>query len=230
MKFSALALFSTLAAVVSAVTPPDYSKGPEGNPIFTPGLDEQVPVGEPYTITWDPTTEGKISIQLLRGPATNLVTIDTLADSIDNTGSFVWTPSENLEPDTSRYALILIVEGTGQFQWSTQFGIKNDNYVAPPSEPSTTSAVVPPVVTPSAVAPPVVTTVPIRTITTTICAVSTPTLPSGIAQPTGSTTYRPTPTPTPGLPTPPPFEGAAGRNTVGLVGSAVVALAALLAF
>jgi len=124
MRF-AFAIVSALAAVVAAHTPADTSKPPSGNPIASPGLDELVPVGKPYTISWNPTTPGKVSILLLRGPSTNVVPIATLADSIPNSGHFQWTPSKALEADVSHYGLQIIVEGTGQYQYSTQFGIKN---------------------------------------------------------------------------------------------------------
>lgn len=127
MRFSAVAIISALAAVASAATPADTSKPPSGNPIALPGLDEQVPVGKPYTITWDATTPGKVSIILLRGPSNNVVPIATLADAVPNSGEFVWTPASSLEGDVSHYGLQIVVEGTGQYQYSTQFGIKNDD-------------------------------------------------------------------------------------------------------
>ena len=242
MKLSTAFLFSALAAAVSAITQPDYEKFPEpvGNPIFTPGLNEIVPVGEEYSITWNPTTEGKVSLQLLRGPGDNVVPIGVIAESIDNIGYFLWTPDTNLEPDTSRYGILLTVEGTGQYQYSTQFGIKNDNYTPPdesePEEPTedpiatatapdtTSSAQLPPMPTPS---------VPIRTYTTTLCdCEDEPTPLPPVVIPSMSTTVA-LPTPSgeiPSDPTPPPFDSAAGRNTVGFVGGAVVAMAAILAF
>lgn len=127
MRFFTVSILSALAALASATTTlPDYSSGPSGNPILLPGLNEQVPVGEPYQIKWTPTTEGDVSIWLLRGPSTNVKPIATLASSIPNSGEFTWTPSTTLQDDTTHYGLIIIVEGTGQYQYSTQFGIKND--------------------------------------------------------------------------------------------------------
>jgi hypothetical protein len=62
--------------------------------------------------------------------------IDVIADAIDNSGSYSWTPSTDLEGDVIGYGLLIVVEGTGQYQYSTQFGIKNDKVV----EPSKTSS------------------------------------------------------------------------------------------
>ena len=258
MKFSTAFLFSALAAAVSALTPPDYEKFPEptGNPIFTPGLNEVVPVGESYAITWNPTTDGKVSLQLLRGPSNNVVPIGVIAESIDNIGYYHWTPDADLEPDTSRYGILLTVEGTGQYQYSTQFGIENDNFTPPDESPSapdteepepTDSATESPSETASATTsatvslPPKPThSVPIRTYTSTYCdcedeTTSAPVAPTGVI-PTMSktTTYLATPTPSAEVPSdpssPPDFDNAAGRNTVGLFGGAVVAMAAILVF
>lgn len=127
MRFFTVSILSALAALVSATTTlPDYSVGPSGNPILYPGLNEQVPVGIPYQIQWTPTTTGTVSIWLLRGPSTNVQPIATLATSIPNLGEFTWIPSTTLQDDTTHYGLIIIVDGTGQYQYSTQFGIKND--------------------------------------------------------------------------------------------------------
>ena len=64
---------------------------------------------------------------LLRGPSTNVIPIDCLGDNIPNTGKFSWTPTTSLEADVTGYGLQIIVTGTGQFQYSTQFGISNSN-------------------------------------------------------------------------------------------------------
>ncbi|KAF7125530.1 hypothetical protein CNMCM5793_001769 [Aspergillus hiratsukae] len=139
MRLSIASVVSCLAALAMAATTPDYSQAPSGNAILKPGLNEQVPVGKPYTIEWDPTTTGPVSLILLRGPSTNVVPIETLADSIPNSGSFSWTPSTSLEPDTTHYGLMLVVQGTGQYQYSTQFGISNPDYTGSTSNSSSTA-------------------------------------------------------------------------------------------
>ncbi|GFF42347.1 uncharacterized serine-rich protein C1E8.05 [Aspergillus lentulus] len=139
MRLSIASVVSCLAALAMAATKPDYTQDPTGNAILKPGLNELVPVGKPYTIEWDPTTTGPVSLVLLRGPSTNVVPIETLADSIPNSGSFSWTPSTSLEPDTTHYGLMLVVEGTGQYQYSTQFGISNPDYTGSTSNSSSTA-------------------------------------------------------------------------------------------
>jgi hypothetical protein len=76
---------------------------------------------------------------LLRGPSTDVVPIDTLADGIQNTGTYVWTPSTSLQPDTTGYGLQLICDDTGEYQYSTQFGISNPNYSGSNSSSASTS-------------------------------------------------------------------------------------------
>ncbi|KAJ5586938.1 Ser-Thr-rich glycosyl-phosphatidyl-inositol-anchored membrane family-domain-containing protein [Penicillium hispanicum] len=147
MRFTTAAIFSTLAAFAAAYTKPDYSQSPDGNPIYTPSLNEQVPEGEPFQITWDPTVGDKVSLVLLRGPSSDVVPLETIVEDIDNTGSYTWTPGTNLEVDTTHYGLLLVVEGTGQYQWSTQFGIskgkssgKTESTTTAPSTTAATSA------------------------------------------------------------------------------------------
>lgn len=123
MRFSTATVLSALVALATAYTQPNYSKPPKGNPISSPGLNEQVPEGKPLTITWKPTTKGDVSLVLLRGPSSNVKPLETIVEQIPNSGSYVWTPGTNLTPDTTHYGLLLVVEGTGQYQWSTQFGI-----------------------------------------------------------------------------------------------------------
>lgn len=138
MRFSAAALVSAFAALAAAYTIPDYNIPPQGNAIRSPGLNEQVQEGKAYTIKWDHDLGNTVSIVLLRGPSSNVVAIETLADSIPNSGEFVWTPSSSLTPDVTHYGLLIVVEDAGAnhgaYQWSTQFGLSK-------AEGSTTTAI-----------------------------------------------------------------------------------------
>ncbi|KAK2736204.1 hypothetical protein FQN55_001736 [Onygenales sp. PD_40] len=232
-----VAIVSVFAAIAAAVTPPDTSKPPSGNPISLPGLGDIVPVGEPYTITWTPTTKGKVSILLLRGPSDNVVPIDTLADSISNAGTFAWTPSTSLEGDTTGYGLQIIVEGTGEYQYSTQFGIKNSNpkpptsgtpTATPSNDPTSSSGYPtsePTSETTKTYSATTLTTTSKATTTTTTSSVETPT-----PEPTTSAPGTVTPPATTPTPTPSGFPGAAGRNGVALSGAVIAAAAAIFAF
>ena len=258
MRFSIFGALTALAALATAHTNPDYSQGPTGNPIYTPGLNEAVPVGKPYAITWGPTTEGTVSLVLLRGESTNMQTLETIAEQIPNTGKFEWTPSTSLEADVTHYGLLLVVEGTGQYQYSTQFGISNPNGAS-----SSSSSAAPEVPTSSAANPSASSATSYVTyeITTTICP-ETETAPA-TAAPTASTSAPVipphswgtggvsvpvvSPTNTPYLPTTlrsssapsgtasgttpavPVFTGAADRNAISF-GAAAAGLLAVLAF
>ncbi|EPS27861.1 hypothetical protein PDE_02805 [Penicillium oxalicum 114-2] len=127
MRFSAATLVTAFAAIAAAYTTPDYSKDPQGNPVRSPSLNQLVPEGKPFTIKWDATLGKTVSIVLLRGPSNNVQPLETLAESIPNTGAFIWTPSTTLTPDVTHYGLLIVVEDAGAhhgaYQWSTQFGI-----------------------------------------------------------------------------------------------------------
>ncbi|KAK5165631.1 hypothetical protein LTR04_001180 [Oleoguttula sp. CCFEE 6159] len=141
MQLSIFSLFAAgLATLASAYTTPVGD--PSGNPISRPGLNEIVPVGTPYTVTWNPTTPGTVTLVLLRGPSTNIVPLYTIAEQIPNTGAFVWTPATTLEADTTHYGIQLIVDATGQYQYTTQFGISNPSVPSSSSSSSTASATV----------------------------------------------------------------------------------------
>jgi hypothetical protein len=123
-----LSVFAAIASAQEGVTwTKPNSKPEEGNSILTPGLYQKVPVGKPFAVTWTPTTPGTISIVLYKGPGSNIIAQYAIASKIANSGSFLWTP-ETTFPDTKEgYGLRIIVDGTGQHQWSTQFGFLNEN-------------------------------------------------------------------------------------------------------
>ncbi|KAH8723801.1 Ser-Thr-rich glycosyl-phosphatidyl-inositol-anchored membrane family-domain-containing protein [Phaeosphaeriaceae sp. PMI808] len=112
-----IALLASLAAAQHAAV-----GNPSGNPITRP-LNEVVPACKAFTITWQPTTPNTVSLVLLRGPSTNVVPLKNIVVGIANSGSFVWTPDNGLEADVTRYGIQLIDDITGQYQYSTQFGI-----------------------------------------------------------------------------------------------------------
>ncbi|OQD71919.1 hypothetical protein PENPOL_c001G09469 [Penicillium polonicum] len=165
MRFSVATVVSALVGLSAAYTAPDYTKNPTGNAISSPGLNEIVPEGKTYTIKWSPTTTGPISLVLLRGPSTNVVPLKTLAESIPNSGEFKWTPGSDLEADVSHYGLLLVVEGTGQYQYSTQFGLSAAAGSSSSSVAETSAAET----TPAASAPASSTVISSIEVTTTIC-------------------------------------------------------------
>ncbi|KAJ4364166.1 hypothetical protein N0V83_009621 [Neocucurbitaria cava] len=115
---------------------------PSGNPITRP-LNEVVPACEPFTITWQPTTPNTVSVLLLKGPSTNVVKFGpALAEGIANSGSLAWTPASDLEATDgpTGYGIQLIDDVTGQYQYSTQFGISKEGCVSVSSSASMASS------------------------------------------------------------------------------------------
>lgn len=114
-------------------------------PIGSPGLNQVVPAGQPFTITWTPTPKVKsVSIVLLIGPSTDVQDLSCIVNDIPNSGSYVWTPSNDLVPyGNHNYGLKIISDESQnyKFQFSTQFGISNSNVQssasASPSETKT---------------------------------------------------------------------------------------------
>jgi hypothetical protein len=132
---------AAFAPLVSAYTTPT-GDAPKGNPIAQPGLNTIVPVGSPFTISWDPTTQGTVSLILLKGPAENLQFVEAIAEMIPNSGSYSWKPETSLvaSEGAKGYGIQLIDDATGQYQYTTQFGISNDSPVVSSSSAAEVAA------------------------------------------------------------------------------------------
>ncbi|MCJ1320957.1 hypothetical protein MMC15_006298 [Xylographa vitiligo] len=124
MRNSFCALVSaTLTGIASAWTTPSFAD--TGNSFYTPGLDQIVPAGAPFNVTWNPTTNGTVDLVLCHGPSSNCTDLVAISTNIPNTGSYLWYPSLSIQPDTSNYGIQLIVDATGAYQYTDQFGISN---------------------------------------------------------------------------------------------------------
>lgn len=140
MRFSLLtAVVAAFAGLTSAYTTP-VGAVPSGNPTKTPALNQILPVGRPFSITWTPTTTGTITINLLRGPSDNVVYLATIVDKIPNTGSYLWTPSTALTGDVTHYGIELIDDATGAYQYTPQFGISNTGVMGSTTPPGFTAS------------------------------------------------------------------------------------------
>lgn len=126
MKVTIATLFASIAAAQLHAPVGE----PKGNPISRP-LNEVVPACKPFAITWQPTTPNTVSVLLLKGPSTNVVKFGpSLAEGIANSGTLSWTPAGDLETTDgpTGYGIQIIDDVTGQYQYSTQFGIsKGEN-------------------------------------------------------------------------------------------------------
>lgn len=120
--FSLFSLFTAglacLVPLTNAYTKP-VGDSPKGNPISEPGLNDVVPVGEPFTITWDPTTTGTVTLVLLKGPSENAQPLYPIVEKTMNIGTYVWVPSDKLAPGQTGYGIQLIDDATGQYQYTT---------------------------------------------------------------------------------------------------------------
>ncbi|KAK7186672.1 hypothetical protein DPSP01_001028 [Paraphaeosphaeria sporulosa] len=126
MKYSVVAFFAGLAAAYHAPV-----GAPTGNAITAP-LVQTIPAGKPFTITWTADSPNKVSLLLLKGPSTNAVFNQVIVESIDNSGSYTWTPPTSLEgtDGPGGYGIQLIDDVDGHYQYSTQFGISNEKPVS----------------------------------------------------------------------------------------------------
>jgi len=126
-----LPLFATaLATVAQAYTKPGANTW---GPLLTPDLSHPVTQGKDFTVTWDPEshdTDGvTVSLVLCHGNSANCVLADdAIASGIPaDQKSFDWKVPCDLTPGTQStatgYGMLIIVDGTGEFQYSTQFSV-----------------------------------------------------------------------------------------------------------
>ncbi|RPB18435.1 hypothetical protein L211DRAFT_854131 [Terfezia boudieri ATCC MYA-4762] len=132
-------VLSAVAGIASAWTQPVGS--PTGNPIARPTLHEKVPVSKPYTITWKPTLhpEGTVTLLLVKGPSDNVVPQYAIVEKTPNNGHYTWTPDASLPDSSEGWGIQLIVDSTGEYQWSTQFGFSNSGVVDHTTTTTTTA-------------------------------------------------------------------------------------------
>lgn len=108
-------------------------------------LAQSIPAGKPFTIQWTADSPNKVSLILLKGPSTNAVFNQIIVESIDNTGSYTWTPPTSLEGTAGPggYGIQLIDDVDGHYQYSTQFGITNEKPAESSAVASSSAAPVP---------------------------------------------------------------------------------------
>lgn len=244
MKVTIATLFASIAAAQLHAPVGE----PKGNAITRP-LNEVVPAGKAFEITWTPTTSNTVSLVLLKGPAVNVIPQYAIVEGIPNNGKFSWTPDTALEGTAGPegYGIQIIDDVNGQFQYSTQFGISSDGKAEEskpaekPVEEPATSAAPAPASSGYAVAPePVPTTIQTSAApTSSPCTTTTAWVPEGtgsvyppsngtVPVPTGALPPKPS-APAGGNTTAPFFPGAAsGLQAGGVLAGAAAALALLL--
>ena len=136
-----------LVAAVQAFTPPTTATW---GPLTKPDLSNPVTQGETFEITWDPEshpTDGvTVSLVLCRGPGSNCVTDSTaIVEAVPASAkSYSWAvpcdlPAGTQSTDTG-YGMLIIVDGTGEFQYSTQFSVLANDKCGSTSSSASASA------------------------------------------------------------------------------------------
>lgn len=136
-----------LLAAVRAFTPPTTASW---GPLTKPDLSSPVTQGGTFDVTWDPEshpTDGvTVSLVLCRGPSTNCVTDSTaIVEGVPAAAKSVsWVvpcdlPAGTQSTDTG-YGMLIIVDGTGEFQYSTQFSVLANEKCGSTSSSASSSA------------------------------------------------------------------------------------------
>jgi len=108
------------AAVFAAIA---AAQSNSDNPTVAPATNEVVPGCKPYTLKWNPTTAGTVSIEIISGASQGtLVPVGTVATGIANSGTFSWTPAAALGANAVT-GYKIIVDATGEFQFSVPFSV-----------------------------------------------------------------------------------------------------------
>ncbi|TGZ76274.1 hypothetical protein EX30DRAFT_345013 [Ascodesmis nigricans] len=97
MRFALLT--STLAVLATSILAAE-------NPIILPDSTSSLHAGEPFTITWTPTTSGPVKLYLRQGDPGNLKTLSTLVEDSTNSGSYEWQIPGDL-PKGDNYAIMI---------------------------------------------------------------------------------------------------------------------------
>jgi hypothetical protein len=239
--FSKTFVAALLAAVAVAQTNSE-------NPTSTPATGEKVPGCKPYTLKWNPTTKGTVSIEIISGASQGtLVPVGKVATGIANSGSFVWTPEAALGANAVT-GYKIYDDATGTFQYSVPFSVDGSTCKGVVSTPSASKNGYPtstPIIYSSSSSKGYPTSTPVMPSSSSCTTTSTVYVPpkgTGYpAPPSNGTTYAPAPPPTTlyptgtgvpvppkGTPTPPPQQfpgaGSALRAGLGLVGAAAAAV------
>ncbi|KAG0637643.1 Ser-Thr-rich glycosyl-phosphatidyl-inositol-anchored membrane family-domain-containing protein [Tuber brumale] len=105
-----------------------FAQGTSGQNAITYPLGGSLDSNVPLTITWTPTTPGTITINLLKGPPSNLIDLGPIAASISNGGTFTWTIPNSLQdsgsmPKGDKYGFKIIDDATKTFEYSPPFDL-----------------------------------------------------------------------------------------------------------
>ncbi|KAK5945633.1 hypothetical protein PMZ80_002838 [Knufia obscura] len=114
--------------------------------LLTPDLSSPVTTGQTYSVTWAPSSVAgqTVSLVLCNGPGSNCqLQGAAIVEGVSAAaGSYSWSVpcslSEGTQNTDSGYGMLIIVDGTGEFQYSTQFSVTKGSSCG--AETTTTSA------------------------------------------------------------------------------------------
>lgn len=133
MRFISALVASALAAVAVAQT------GSESNP-FTNSDYTGIATGTPITLTWTPTTDGTVTIELVQGDPGALKFVNVIQGGLENSGSYEWTPDPSIVESTD-YALKIVDDNNpDNYNYTPRFTITSDTKTSSVVPSSTTEA------------------------------------------------------------------------------------------
>ena len=125
---SAAGLIAAASAFTQPVQPPTFGS------LYTPDVTTPVTTGQAYTITWAPGSASQtVSLVLCNGPSSNCVLQSSaIVEGVSaSAGSYSWNVPCSLPEGTqntaSGYGMLIIVDGTGEFQ------CKSNHVTSPPT-------------------------------------------------------------------------------------------------
>ncbi|KAL4911863.1 Ser-Thr-rich glycosyl-phosphatidyl-inositol-anchored membrane family-domain-containing protein [Aspergillus aurantiobrunneus] len=124
--------FLTLSAVATLVAARDNAFNiPNGGYVFT--------AGEPTTLTWDPTTQGTVTLKLQSGNAFDSSTGTTIVSGIDNSGSYTWDVPSDIADQTDYTVEIVSDSDPNSSNYLPRFSVEGAE-ATPTTESTTTTA------------------------------------------------------------------------------------------
>ncbi|KAK4893137.1 hypothetical protein LTR27_008477 [Elasticomyces elasticus] len=120
-----------------------YAQG-SANPFNVPNGGYSVTAGSPTDLTWNPTTSGTVTLILRSGPSSNLIAGTVIASSIDNSGSYTWTPETSITRGSDYTVQIVSDDDSSQTNFTPYFVLDSDTVVAYSTNPVTLGASAPP--------------------------------------------------------------------------------------
>lgn len=108
-----------------------FAQDGKANPFNVPMSGLSASAGQPLTLTWKPTTEGKVSLILRSGGSDNLKAGTTIAKSIDNSGSYTWKVPSDAVRGTD-YAIEIVSDSDpSQTNYTPYFVLDSTNTGSP---------------------------------------------------------------------------------------------------